>query len=134
MKGTRTWAIGVALFLCAHVVQSQERTGYRDFRLGKDLMSVASLAKVAASGAKTLYERPVLIQELQWRQPYVMIGSTMSQNDPVQRIVFSFYDNQLFRLVISYDRERTNGLTDGDMIEAISETYGRALLQPSEGK
>ena len=32
------------------------------------------------------------------------------------------------------DRERTNGLTDGDMIEAISETYGRALLQPSEGK
>jgi hypothetical protein len=49
----------------------------------------------------------------------------------VQRIVFSFYDDQLFRLVISYDRHRTDGLTDGDMIEAISQTYGVALLQSS---
>jgi len=49
----------------------------------------------------------------------------------VQRIVFSFYDDQLFRLVISYDRQRTNGLTDADMIEALSATYGGALLQTS---
>jgi hypothetical protein len=49
----------------------------------------------------------------------------------VQRIVFTFYDDQLFRLVISYDRERTNGMTDGDMVDALSATYGVALLQPS---
>jgi hypothetical protein len=107
------------------------RTRYRDFRLGSALTSVAALAKVSASGAKTLHQRPTLIQELEWRQPYVMSGLTMTQSDPVQRIVFSFYDDQLFRLVISYDRQRTNGLTDTDMIEALSAIYGAALLQAS---
>jgi hypothetical protein len=111
--------------------QSQDRTRYRDFRLGSALTSVAALAKVSASEAKTLHQRPTLIRELEWRQPYVMSGLTMTQSDPVQRIVFSFYDDQLFRLVISYDRHRTDGLTDGDMIEAISQTYGVALLQSS---
>jgi len=119
----------VIVMLFAVNAQSQDRTRYRDFRLGSALTSVAALAKVSASGAKTLHQRPTLIQELEWRQPYVM--TTMTPSDPVQRIVFSFYDDQLFRLVISYDRHRTYGLTDGDMIEAISQTYGIALLQSS---
>ena len=55
----------------------------------------------------------------------------MPQKDPVQRIVFSFYDDQLFRMVISYDRQRTNGLTDADMIEALSAKYGATLLLTS---
>jgi hypothetical protein len=126
----------VALFtvtgaLFAVNAQSQDRTRYRDYRLGSTLASVAALTKVSASEAKTLHQRPTLIQELDWRQPYVMSGSTMSQSDPVQRIVFSFCGDQLFRLVISYDRHRTEGLTDGDMIEAISQMYGAALLQAS---
>jgi hypothetical protein len=131
MTGTRTLAIGVGLLLLAQAAQSQDRTFYRTYRLGNNLTSVAALAKVAATGAKTVHQRPSLIQELEWRQPYVMSGSAMSQSDPVQRIVFTFYDDQLFRLVISYDRQRTNGLTDTDMVEALSATYGVALLQPS---
>ena len=66
-----------------------------------------------------------------WRPPYVMGASTISQSDPVQHIVFTFYEDQLFRLVINYDPERTDGLTDDDMIEALSAMYGLALLQPS---
>jgi hypothetical protein len=132
MTATRTLAIGVGVLLFAQAAQSQDRTLYRSYRLGNDLTSVAALAKVSAAGAKTVHQRPSLIQELEWRQPYVMSGSTMSQSDPVQRIVFTFYDNQLFRLVISYDRQRTNGMTDGDMIDALSATYGVALLQPSQ--
>jgi hypothetical protein len=89
------------------------------------------MAKVSATGAKTVHQRPSLIQELEWRQPYVMSRAAASQSDPVQRIVFTFYDDQLFRLVISYDRQRTNGLTDEDMIDALSATYGVALLQPT---
>jgi hypothetical protein len=134
MIGLRALAIGAVLLLSAQAAESQDRSRYRDFRLGNDLISVASVAKVSAGGAKILYRRPMLIQELEWRQPYVTSGSTMSQTDPVQRIVFSFYEDQLFRLVISYDRQRTNGLTDGDMIEALSQTYGVALLQPSPKK
>jgi hypothetical protein len=130
MTLTRTLAIGVGVLLISQAAQSQDHTLYRSYRLGTDLTSVAALAKVSAAGAKTVYQRPSLIQELEWRQPYVMSGS-VTQSDPVQRIVFSFYDNQLFQLVISYDRQRTNGLTDGDMIEALSATYGTALLQAS---
>jgi hypothetical protein len=61
----------------------------------------------------------------------MMSGSLKPQSDAVQRIVFSFYDDQLFRMVISYDRRRTNGLTNADMIEALSATYGSALLLTS---
>src|SRR6476660_1100119 len=131
MKPLRTLAIGLMAFLLAPSAQSQDRTRYRDYRLGNDLTSVAALAKVSAAGAKTVHQRPSLIQELDWRPPYMMSGSTMTQSDPVQRIVFTFYEDQLFRLVISYDSQRTNGLTDADMIEALSATYGAALLQPS---
>jgi hypothetical protein len=131
MTATRILAIGVVVLLSAQAAQSQDRTLYRDYRLGNNLTAVAALAKVSAAGAKTVHQRPSLIQELEWRQPYVMSGSTLAQSDPVQRIVFSFYDDQLFRLVISYDRQRTNGLTDADMIEALSATYGAALLQTS---
>jgi hypothetical protein len=48
----------------------------------------------------------------------------------VKQIAFSFYDNQLFRLVIDYDHDRTEGMTDADMIEAISTMYG-VTVQPS---
>jgi len=132
MTFRRTLAIGTVLvFVVASAAQSQDRTRYRDYRLGNDLTSVAALAKVSAAGAKTVHQRPSLIQELEWRPPYLMTGPTMTQSDPVQRIVFSFYDDQLFRLVISYDRQRTNGLTDADMVEALSATYGAVLLQTS---
>jgi hypothetical protein len=38
--------------------------------------------------------------------------------------MFSFYDDQLFKLMIDYDRQRTLGMTDADMIGAVSEIYG----------
>ena len=131
MIGTRTLAIGVGILLLAQVARSQDHTLYRNYRLGSDLTSVAALAKVPAAEARTVYQRPNLIQELEWRRPYMMNGLAMSQGDAVQYIVFSFYDDQLFRLVVSYDRDRTNGLTEGDMVEALSAAYGVALLQPS---
>jgi hypothetical protein len=131
MTGTRTLVIGVGVLLLAQSAHSQDRTLYRSYRLGNDLTSVAAQARVPAAGAKTVHQRPSLIQELEWRRPYVTSGSAMTPSDPVQRIVFSFYDNQLFRLLISYDPQRTNGLTDADMIDALSATYGAPLLQSS---
>jgi hypothetical protein len=46
--------------------------------------------------------------------------------------VFSFYNDQLFRLVIQYDRQRTDGMTDRDVIQAISAIYGpQTTAKPS---
>jgi hypothetical protein len=127
----RTMAVGAMLALVASTAQSQQSGQYRQYRLGANLQSVAALAKVSPAGARIVHERPSLIQELEWRQPYVTSGPTISQSDAVQRIVFTFYDDQLFRLAISYDRQRTNGLTDDDMIQALSAVYGVVVLQSS---
>ena len=129
MITARTLAIaGLGLVLSTHPLQAQARSGYRNFQLGGDLPSVSALSGVAASEAKTIHLRPAVIQELEWRLPYFVNGANKPQNDPVKQIVFSFYNDQLFRLAINYDRQRTEGMTDSDMIEAISETYGSALL------
>jgi hypothetical protein len=47
-------------------------------------------------------------------------------------VVFSFYDGELFRIAITYDRYEIEGLTADDFIEALSATYGIAekLLPP----
>lgn len=130
MINTRTLAIvALGLALSTPSLQGQDRSRYRDFQLGDDLASVSALVDVAASEAKTIHVRPAVIQDLEWRPPYFVSGSTAPQTDPVQQIVFSFYNDQLFRLVVSYDRRRTNGMTDGDMIAAISEAYD-SPLQP----
>jgi hypothetical protein len=98
-----------------------------EMQLGSDLPSVSALANVAVSEAKTIHQRPAVIQELEWRRPYFVGGSTAPQNDPVQQIVFSFYDNQLSKMVVDYDHDRTDGMADADMIDAISTAYGPAL-------
>src|SRR5207237_4908204 len=85
---------------------------------------VSALSGVAVSEAKVIHQRPAVMQDLLWRRPYSTTGSTALSPDSVQQIVFTFYTDQLFRLVIDYDRDRTEGMTDADMIEAISSAYG----------
>ena len=46
--------------------------------------------------------------------------------EPVQKVAFSFYNGELFRIVVDYDQYQTEGLTTDDMVEAISATYGMA--------
>lgn len=122
-------AVVMGLLLSTHALEAQDRSRYRDFQLGGNLTSVSALTKVAASEAKTIHQRPAVIQELEWRLPYFSFtsGSTASVQDPVRQIVFSFYDDQLSKMVVDYDHDRTAGLTDADLVEAISTTYGPAL-------
>jgi hypothetical protein len=123
MISARAVGIGVlGVLLFTSVMDGQTPAHYRDFQLGGDLASVAALTGVVASEAKSLHARPAVLQELQWRRPYALGGNAVA--DPVQQIAFSFYNDQLFRLVIDYDRDRTEGMTDADMVDAISTMYG----------
>jgi hypothetical protein len=115
--------LGAALWIGA--VDGATVPHYRDFQLGGDLLAISALAGVPAADAKTIHERPALLQNLEWRRGYSASNETTP--DPVQQIAFSFYENQLFRLVIDYDRSRTEGMTDVDMVEAISTMYGTPL-------
>lgn len=123
----RALAIGaLGLLLTAPLLHSQGRPSYRDFQLGGDLSSVSALTGVAVSQATAIHVRPAIMQELRWQRPYSS-SETTSQADPVKQIVFSFYNNQLSKLVVDYDHERTAGLTDTDLIDALSTEYGPRL-------
>jgi len=115
------------LVLSTHALQGQDRSRYRDFRLGKDLSSISALSGVAASQATTIHRRPALMQELQWQRPYSSSSATPAQTEAVRQIVFSFYNDQLSKMVVDYDYDRTAGMTDADMIDAISTEYGPRL-------
>ena len=125
---SRTLALGLlALLLSTAAVTSQSRASYRDFQLGGDLASVAALTGVEASTATVVHQRPALMQDLEWRPSRWTSAKLAAQSDPVQQVTFSFYTDQLFRVVVDYDRERTDGLTDVDMVDAISQTYGEPV-------
>jgi hypothetical protein len=97
---------------------------YREFKFGETLPAVAKQAGLDVSEAKLIHARPAVIQELEWA---IWLSSRFSpQTDPVKSILFSFYNGELFRILVSYDRDETQGLTTDDMIEAISAKYGIA--------
>ncbi len=106
------------------LIYAQDFSRYREFQFGMNLLAVAKQADVNPSDAKMIHQRPAMIQELEWRLRHSLAASP--QADPVKEILFSFYNGELFRMVISYDRDRTEGLTDEDMVEAISASYGPA--------
>jgi hypothetical protein len=98
---------------------------YRNFQLGTDLPTIAKQVGASPSQAKAIQRRPALIQELEWHpQPLGPSSRTESANE----VVFSFYDGELFRIEINYDRYATEGLTADDFIESISAAYGLAEI------
>lgn len=132
----RALAVGALGFVLATtLLHSQGRSRYRDFQLGGDLGSISALTGVAASSARTIHSRPAVIQELQWQRPYSMNATGLEQTEPVKQIVFSFYNDQLSKMVVDYDQDRTAGMTDADLIDAISTEYGpRSKPGPRTGR
>jgi hypothetical protein len=117
----------LGLWILVQTLHGQGLLQYRAFQLGGTLAAVSTLAGVSAADAKIITDRPALMQDLEWRRPYLMAGTGDGAADPVQRIVFSFYNDQLFRLAIDYDRDRIEGMTDVDLIDAISAIYGPTM-------
>jgi hypothetical protein len=114
---------GVALLCLATYpsLAAQPRTDYRTYRMGDDVMAIARQIVLPGPAATARRVRgPVL--ELSWRVQYVR-GGTLS-NDPVVLLVFSFYDDRLFQIVIDYSPARTDGMTEADMVAAVSRVYG----------
>jgi hypothetical protein len=125
------WAI--ASFLVIGMVPAAsgaDLSRYRQFQFGADLATVAKQAGVDASQAKIIHRRPVVMQDLEWRpQPL----SSTDQTEPVKEVVFSFYAGELFQVVVNYDRYEIEGLTDEDLVEAVSLRYGVAT-KPAASK
>ena len=97
---------------------------YRRFQFGETLPAVAKQAGLDVSQAKVIHARPALLQELEW--PVWLASNFSAPQDPVRTILFSFYNGELFRILVSYDPSATKGMTTEDLTEAISAKYGIA--------
>jgi len=113
-----------AVPVSAPAMGARDLSRYRNFQFGETLPALAKQAGLELSDVKLIHERPAVMQELEW--PIWLSAGSSPQTDPVKTILFSFYNGELFRIVVNYDREETEGLTAGDMIEAISAKYGMA--------
>ncbi len=105
-------------------IDTPDLSRYREFQFGMSLAAIAKQGGMEPSEAKTIHQRPAVIEELAWRPTRSFAPSAPA--DSVNEVLFSFYNGELFRMVVNYDRIRTEGLTDEDMVEAISAKYGIA--------
>jgi hypothetical protein len=90
-------------------------------------MTVADVSKqidVKPADVIVVHERPALIEELRWWPPQPYGPSRPAE--PVDQLLFSFYNDALYRMLVTYDSSATEGLTDEDMIRVVSAKYGLA--------
>jgi hypothetical protein len=113
------------------VASAEDLSKYRKFQLGADLPTIAKQIGTSPTQARVIHRRPVLIQELEWR-PQALGPS--SQMESVNEVVFTFYNGELFRIVVNYDRYETEGLTAEDFVEAISGIYGMGATPAAPAK
>ena len=116
-------AVVSALLMPMYPLNASQLATYRGFQLNDGLASIAPHMGASPEDADVLHSRPALIQELTWRA---------EPSESVSQVVFEFYNSELFRMVVSYDRARTDGLTPADIIEAVSENYGLAAFPSAD--
>jgi hypothetical protein len=122
MTSPRALAIASVVVLGTHSVAAQDLSRYRAYTLESGVAAVVAISGARESDVKSLHERPARIQQLEWHPAYVLRGTEGA--DPVEDIIFRFYNGALYQLVVTYDRGRMEGLTNDDVIASVSATYG----------
>jgi hypothetical protein len=123
-------AVAVGIVLTGQPGSAQDLSRYRAYILESSLETVLTASGARRTDTKNLHERPAKIQQLEWRAPYVKPGSELA--DPVREVVFTFYNDALYQVVVRYDRDRTEGLTNSDIIASLSGTYGPPVLASTQ--
>ncbi len=114
----------VVLLLTTPLLRAQDLSKYRHFTLGMSLTRVLERTDQKMADVKVIHGRPALIQEVTWWPPNIPGSSYRS--DTVEKILFSFYNAELYKLSVTYDRTSTEGLTAEDMVKSVSAKYGPA--------
>jgi hypothetical protein len=114
----------VVLLLTAPLLRGQDLSKYRHFTFGMSLTRVLERTDQKMADVKVIHGRPALIQELTWWPPN--LPGTSFRSDTVEQILLSFYNAELYKISVTYDRTSTEGLTAEDMVQSISAKYGPA--------
>src|SRR5258705_595665 len=120
----------VILLLVTPLLRAQDLSKYRHFTLGMNLTTLLERTEQKLTDVKTLHGRPALIQELTWWPPNV--PGTSLRSDSVEQILFSFYNGELYKISVTYDRPSTEGPTEADIEKSLSVKYGPATLAAPE--
>jgi len=120
----------VVLLLTSPLLRAQDLSKYRHFTLGMSLTKLLERTDEKMSNVKMIHSRPALIQELTWWPPNV--PGTSLRSEGVEQILFSFYNGELYKISVTYDRPSTEGLTEADMVKSISVKYGPATIVAPE--
>ncbi len=118
----RSVAVTVLVLASASLLPGSDLSRYRGFHLGMTLADVAKQAGTGFPETKSISTRPERIEELLWRTG--SSASATTRPDSVREIRFGFYNGSLFEMMVAYDTERTAGMSDSDMTEALSAIYG----------
>lgn len=114
----------VVLLLLAPLLRAQDLSKYRHFTLGMSVTRLLERTGQKMADVNLIHGRPAVIQEVTWWPPNLPGASF--QADTVEQILFSFYNGELYKISLTYDRASTEGLTALDMMKAISANYGQA--------
>lgn len=112
----------VIMVLTAPMLRAQDFSKYRSFSLGTNLAAVLKHTDQRLLDVKATHDGSVLFQELTWHPAF----AASSRSESVDELVFSFYKGELYKMVVTYDRASTEGLTADDMVKSISTKYGPA--------
>jgi len=107
------------------MLYSGDFSSYRGFQFGMSLTAAAKQVGTQPAQATIVHRRPALIQEVDWQADPV-------KADPLKEGSLSFFNGELFRIVVTYDRYKVEGMTAEDMIAGISAIYGTATTPTVE--
>ena len=125
MKAMRSSILCLAfLLLTAPLLRGQDLSKYRHFTFGMSLSRVLERTDQKMADVRVIHGRPAMVQELNWWPPN--LPGTSFRADTVEQILFSFYNAELYKIFVTYDRTSTEGLTAEDMVKSISAKYGPA--------
>jgi len=125
MKLISRGAVSLALVMFStSLIYGQDLSKYRTFSFGMSVASVSKQANQQIAKSEIIHQRPVLIEESTWYPPQPFGSSRPAE--PVEKVLFSFYNGELYRMLVTYDNSAIKGLTDEDMIGVISAKYGTA--------
>jgi hypothetical protein len=95
--------LSATMLLFVPQVHAQDLSKYRTFSLGTSLIRLSQQIDRRPADADVIQQSPATIQELQWRPSL--------ESDSVDKVVFSFFNATLYKIVATYNTSSTEGLT-----------------------
>jgi hypothetical protein len=125
MKISQDVLICAAMALLAvPTLGAQDLSKYRNFSLGSTLAVVAKEAQVPLDQVTTVHQSPALLQQLTlWPEDS---SDAQGGSEDVREMQLSFCNGELYNITVVYKTSATQGLTDDQLIQAISSKYGVA--------